>query len=174
MFWFLSENGLEKPGAGGYGPVPRLRQQPSLAGCMGQLCLPTGKAQCCSIPAGNLFPSHGRAAASGGGTAWCLLAPSVGILGPGSDLASIFLCVGFFFKYNNTVRSIFLISQMYIRQFDSKDLTSKINQNVVAVPTLEPRISSDLKGKITKPVLSELELKQHYSFKGSFKKFSFF
>lgn len=59
------------------------------------------------------------------------LALSMGILGPRSDfkhfpVAIFFIC--------NTER-IFLMSQNNIKQIDSKDSTSKLNQNVVAVPT---------------------------------------
>lgn len=117
-----------------------------LAGLRGQLCL----LPCCSDGSvlqhswlGTCPCPHGRAAASGDGTTWYLLTLSVGILGPGSDLVSIFLFVIVY-----TERRLFLMSHTYIRQLDCKDLTSKLNQNVMAVPTWDPRITSDLKEKI--------------------------
>lgn len=122
-----------------------------LAGLTGQLCVPIRCLNCSVLQhswLGTCPLPHGRAAASGDGTTPCLLAVSVGILGSGSYLASIFPWFGLvFFPHCNTGRRIFLISQTYIRQFDSEDLTSKINQNVMAVPTWDPRIGSDLKGK---------------------------
>lgn len=88
-----------------------------LAGLTGQLWLPTCCLNCSGLQHSRLGTCplpHAGAAASGHGSTWCLLTLSVGIWGPGSDLASIFLwvCVWSFFKCN-TERRIFLITDFY-------------------------------------------------------------
>lgn len=75
------------------------------------------------------------AAASEAGITWCLRFLSGGILGPGSDLVSALFPPLSLFLSPHQYRRIFMMSQTYIRKFDGKDLTSKINQNVMGVPT---------------------------------------